>query len=233
MKKLLIAAALVAVASQANATTVTFASFGGSYPLYLIPPGETLYADFSSGLPPGAVGDGALYGPNYGTQCFGGNCVASPGTGASSQTAGQFFAVLPGQSETFTFGSPVKDVDIYIGSLDDENSLTINFVGGSFATYTGDDLALVSGQPTPIPGGDATIFGTMTNGLWTFTDPSLDIVSITLSEGTAISSNSFEVAEILTSVPEPSTWAMMLLGFAGLGFVSYSQRRKLAGVASV
>ena len=73
----------------------------------------------------------------------------------------------------------------------------------------------------------------MTNGLWTFTDPSLDIVSITLSEGTAISSNSFEVAEILTSVPEPSTWAMMLLGFAGLGFVSYSQRRKLAGVASV
>ena len=27
-------------------------------------------------------------------------------------------------------------------------------------------------------------------------------------------------------VPEPSTWAMMLLGFAGLGFVSWSARRK-------
>jgi hypothetical protein len=34
-------------------------------------------------------------------------------------------------------------------------------------------------------------------------------------------------------VPEQSTWAMMLLGFAGLGFVSYRQRHKLAGVASV
>jgi hypothetical protein len=27
-------------------------------------------------------------------------------------------------------------------------------------------------------------------------------------------------------VPEPSTWAMMLLGFAGLGFVGYRQARK-------
>jgi hypothetical protein len=27
-------------------------------------------------------------------------------------------------------------------------------------------------------------------------------------------------------VPEPSTWAMMLLGFAGLGFAAYRQARK-------
>jgi hypothetical protein len=27
-------------------------------------------------------------------------------------------------------------------------------------------------------------------------------------------------------IPEPSTWAMMLLGFAGLGFVGYRQTRK-------
>jgi hypothetical protein len=33
--------------------------------------------------------------------------------------------------------------------------------------------------------------------------------------------------------PEPATWAMMLLGFAGLGFVSYRQRQKLSGAASV
>jgi hypothetical protein len=29
-----------------------------------------------------------------------------------------------------------------------------------------------------------------------------------------------------TVVPEPSTWAMMLLGFAGLGFLGYRQTRK-------
>jgi hypothetical protein len=30
------------------------------------------------------------------------------------------------------------------------------------------------------------------------------------------------------TVPETSTWAMMLIGFAGLGFAGYWQRRRLA-----
>jgi PEP-CTERM motif len=30
------------------------------------------------------------------------------------------------------------------------------------------------------------------------------------------------------AVPEPSTWAMMLLGFAGLGFAGYRRTRKPA-----
>jgi len=37
----------------------------------------------------------------------------------------------------------------------------------------------------------------------------------------------------VSTIPEASTWAMMLLGFAGLGFVGYRQRQKLAGAASV
>jgi hypothetical protein len=34
-------------------------------------------------------------------------------------------------------------------------------------------------------------------------------------------------------VPEPSTWAMMLLGFAGLAWAAYRQRQNFAGAASV
>jgi hypothetical protein len=30
----------------------------------------------------------------------------------------------------------------------------------------------------------------------------------------------------LTAVPEPSTWAMMLAGFGGLGFAAYRRRRR-------
>jgi hypothetical protein len=35
------------------------------------------------------------------------------------------------------------------------------------------------------------------------------------------------------ATPEPSTWAMMLIGLAGLGYVGYRHRQKLAGAASV
>jgi hypothetical protein len=36
---------------------------------------------------------------------------------------------------------------------------------------------------------------------------------------------------IFTSVPEPSTWAMMLIGFSGLGWLARARRRdRIAGV---
>ncbi len=34
------------------------------------------------------------------------------------------------------------------------------------------------------------------------------------------------------TVPEPSTWAMMMLGFAGLGYAGYRRRQKFAGAVS-
>jgi hypothetical protein len=36
----------------------------------------------------------------------------------------------------------------------------------------------------------------------------------------------FNAAFSLSTIPEPSTWAMMLLGFAGLGFAGYRRARK-------
>jgi hypothetical protein len=44
------------------------------------------------------------------------------------------------------------------------------------------------------------------------------------SASTSIMTNAFSV------VPEPSTWAMMLLGFAGLGFVAYRRAPKLQAI---
>jgi hypothetical protein len=32
---------------------------------------------------------------------------------------------------------------------------------------------------------------------------------------------------VVTSVPEPSTWAMMLIGLAGLGYMGFRQRRRM------
>ncbi len=37
---------------------------------------------------------------------------------------------------------------------------------------------------------------------------------------------------ISSAVPEPSTWGMMLLGFAGVGFMAYRRKTKLALMAA-
>ena len=64
------------------------------------------------------------------------------------------------------------------------------------------------------------------NGLLSFVfTPSEAVTSVTFSsDGT----NAFEVAQVSSSgaVPEPSTWAMMVLGFAGLGYAAFRGNSK-------
>jgi hypothetical protein len=36
----------------------------------------------------------------------------------------------------------------------------------------------------------------------------------------------FAAAGFSSGVPEPSTWAMMLIGFAGIGFMTYRQTKR-------
>jgi hypothetical protein len=223
-----VALASIGSAIGANATTVTFDSFGGSSPLYSVPPGETLYTDFSTGNP--GTGTGTLYTPSGQSQGGdqAGSFVAAPYTAAGS-TTGKFFATTPGEAETFTFATDVKDVGIYIGSLDAENSLIIHTTSGDIS-YTGTQLANVPGASLP-GDGTPTITGSTSNGRFTFVDSFADITGISVSETLGVSSNSFEIAQITTSVPEPSTWAMMGLGFAGLAFAGYRARRAPLRVA--
>ena len=39
------------------------------------------------------------------------------------------------------------------------------------------------------------------------------------------------VSNVSSAVPEPSTWAMLLLGFAGVGFMTYRRKEKPALIA--
>jgi PEP-CTERM motif len=41
-----------------------------------------------------------------------------------------------------------------------------------------------------------------------------------------IETGNVEIATIEGAVPEPSTWAMMILGFAGIGFMAYRRKNK-------
>jgi hypothetical protein len=120
-------------------------------------------------------------------------------------------------------------VGVYVGSLDAENVLTIHTTSGDI-TFTGTQLATVPGASLP-GDGTPTITGSTSNGRFTFVDSALDITGISISEGPGAPTNSFEIAQITTSVPESSTWVMMGLGFAGLAFAGYRARRAPVRVA--
>jgi hypothetical protein len=47
----------------------------------------------------------------------------------------------------------------------------------------------------------------------------------------SLNADSFSPNFVTGAVPEPSTWAMMLLGFAGIGYGAYRRRRKAAPAA--
>jgi hypothetical protein len=79
-----------------------------------------------------------------------------------------------------------------------------------------------------VPGGD-DVYGP---GSSTFvTESPTDLTNISQLDINIVSftpeSATFAVDNIVlsTTVPEPSTWAMMLLGFAGLGYAGYGARR--------
>ena len=61
-----------------------------------------------------------------------------------------------------------------------------------------------------------------------------DIFSWSVVPGTTVAGMNPEdlvLSVTVTQVPEPSTWAMMLAGFAGLGFLSYRASRKTTAAA--
>jgi hypothetical protein len=62
-----------------------------------------------------------------------------------------------------------------------------------------------------------------------FTDHSVDFATFYLGFQPGTSVNQTETltfGDVTSAVPEPSTWAMMIVGFAGLGFMAYRRKSK-------
>ena len=101
----------------------------------------------------------------------------------------------------------------------------------AFATFAGtttgtgtDDLSEVLSNGVSLtlhaPGATSAMFNAI-QSLSVVKDQS-DFAGSAGSADSSILGNAFSV----TAVPEPSTWAMLLVGFAGLGLAGYRQRRK-------
>ena len=56
--------------------------------------------------------------------------------------------------------------------------------------------------------------------------PLLEFVARIFAPGGGVTSQYFDNVslDVLTPVPEPSTWAMLILGFVGVGFIAYRRR---------
>jgi hypothetical protein len=148
------------------------------------------------------------------------NVSAAPlgmGTGPDGTT---YMSVEGGGVESATWATPQTSLSLYWGSIDGNsnlNSLAITIDG---YTLTGADLitlgALGAGNQT-LPADNQWV---RIAGLGAFTQVSFSSTS-----------NAFEFS-LGSGVPEPSTWAMMGLGFAGLGLMGWRETRKTAARAA-
>jgi hypothetical protein len=98
-----------------------------------------------------------------------------------------------------------------------------------------DNLAPIGATTVPTPGGNCGSDITCALGNFDYSrgDFFLGVGANSLT-GTHIAGiPGAAVFEVTTGlVPEPSTWAMMLLGFAGLGFAGYRSARKAGAMAA-
>ena len=194
-------------------------------------PGETAYA-FSTASPNKAYATSliggassvasALLGPRdkvFGTAILGANYASDGGGESETHSA----------SSTFDFG---YGGDLKLGLVDSE--LTGFSFGAGFEsmefTIMADGVKILERS-----------FASLTDAESFFHDNVIDLGSdfgpdIDLTFGytlVADESGGFGLDLVvggLGAVPEPSTWAMMLLGFAGLGFAGYRSARRRAGV---
>ena len=91
------------------------------------------------------------------------------------------------------------------------------------------------------PGGAGICLPFAENALFTITDNSFTVSEDAGSSYTAAAFNGIEYVDTgihisgvtltVSTVPELSTWAMLALGFAGLGFAGYRTSRRSAPIA--
>jgi PEP-CTERM motif len=134
-----------------------------------------------------------------------------------------YMGVQGGSSEVATWTTPQTSLSIYWGSIDGDvcgggssscNNLNSISIQLGTTVLTGAELIGMGGVLGEGMQGNAADNQLVTiRGLDPFT-------TVTF----ATTGNAFEFT--LGSVPEPSTWAMMLLGFAGLGYAAFRRNSK-------
>jgi PEP-CTERM motif len=168
-------------------------------------------------------------------------------SGTFQNLSGSYYSVLSGGSFTGTFVAPADifplppatddyldnfQINIYTASGSLFTTLSSN-VAGSYEYFTNDYVSSYGGEqlgfiqsatdylavvvPTTFDGNGAVV-------------PGPSAVSYGAASYAEVGPNYAYIAtgNIVASVPEPSTWVMMILGFAGLGFLASRRRGQMS-----
>jgi len=213
-KKILVgavfAAATTVVATAASAAVVVSATNGpDTQPL---PSGQSVLLDFED------AGDLAFLSGNYSIQTgFMGGQYAQPWQDLTN------FIVVPAN------GSPApQTADINVTTLVGSGINSFSFYWGSIDRFN--EVRLYNGATllhTTVGVGNGAQGLPATNQRWNFalSDGDRYVTRIELySNGKAFEADDFA----FSAVPEPATWAMMIIGFGGVGSMVRSARRKQA-----
>jgi len=151
-----------------------------------------------------------------------------PAGGATITATLSFPGTLTGSSSAIAFLDEGSQTE-----LNNDSELT-DSTGEFFNTTTPPaplslSFNVVNGSPVVI---FAELLGGGAGGVADFGDPPM--LTLTLPNGASVTTASGVFENFVSAtVPEASTWTMMLIAFAGLGYVGYRQRQKLASAASV
>jgi hypothetical protein len=210
LRNQLIVAALIAAAAPAAA--VTYTSTNGA-PDKGAAAGESILVDFNGALPAGYTLSGD-YGYATGTVA---NSYAAP-AGDKTRYLYTSTAIPTGVATLTTVD--LSSVSFYWGSIDTYNSVDVLGAGGE-VLYT------LAGSTLKPANGDQAIGST--NRRVFFTAEGDEVISGLRFTATG---KSFEIDDVAgkladdgsgATVPEPATWAMMVMGF---GLVGYARRRR-------
>jgi hypothetical protein len=209
MRKLLLAAGIAASALVAAAPASANVDFIFTPGPAHSPSGAdfTVIEDFNSGAASANwTGAGAGFVVQSGSNSNG----AQPSN--SVPTGTPYLSVLGGGSATYSFSKPTTGFEFDWGSVDNYNTLTIYTTLGTYSK---------TGAFVPPANGDQS--GNATNGLFqAYAGPGELITGFKMESGI----NSFEIDNLATRpVPEPGAWALMILGFGGVGAAMRRRRR--------
>jgi hypothetical protein len=157
----------------------------------------------------------------------------NPGTfpaGFVTYSSSSFSVVDPGVEAVLSITSNLHPLTPDIINVDfSAYALTFTFLNAqtrSVGTFNGPEFTVLSGNPfgainSVVISGGQTVNASFVSG----------VLEVNW-QGQAFAANDTVVINFASPVPEPSTWAMMILGFAGVGFMAYRRKSKPALAAA-